>query len=75
MPKSKSKRSNYTPPKPARPKPSPRWVPWVGLGVIAVGIVLVLLTYTVPGFPGGNPNLVAGFVLMAAGLIVLSRWQ
>lgn len=75
MPKSKSKRSTYIPPKPKKPPPSPPWVPWVGLGVILVGIVLILLNYVIPGFPGGNYNLVVGFVLMAAGLIVLSRWR
>lgn len=75
MPRSRSKRSSYTPPKPPRPKPSPRWVPWVGLALIALGVMLVLLRYLVPAFPGGNVGLVLGFALMAAGLAVLSRWR
>jgi hypothetical protein len=74
VPKSRSKRSNYTPPKPAKPKPSPTWVPWLGLGLIIAGIALVILSYVV-ALPGGNVNLVVGFVLMAAGLGVLSQWR
>lgn len=75
MPKSRSKRSTYIAPKPSKPKPSPRWVPYAGLGLIVLGIVLILLNYLVPGFPGGNYNLIVGFVLMAAGLGVLSQWR
>lgn len=74
MPKSKSKRSNYTPPKPPKPKPSPRWVPFVGIGSVLAGVGLVILAYVV-ALPGGNLNLVVGFVLMAAGLVTLSRWR
>ena len=75
MPKSRSKRSTYIPPKPAKPKPSPRWVPWAGLALILLGVAVILLTYLVPGFPGGNINLVVGFVLMAGGLLTLSQWR
>lgn len=75
MPKSRSKRSNYTPPKPPKPKPSPRWLPYLGLGLIGLGILLVLLAYMVPGFPGGNLNLILGFGLMAGGLGVLSQYR
>lgn len=75
MPKSRSKRSTYIPPKPPKPKPSPRWVPLVGLGLIGVGITWILLNYAVPGLPGGNMNLIIGFVAMAAGLITLSQWR
>jgi len=75
VPKSRSKRSTYIPPKPAKPKPSPRWVPAVGLGLILLGVAVILLTYLVPGFPGGNINLIVGFVLMAGGLLTLSQWR
>lgn len=74
MPRSKSKRSRYVPPKPPRPKPSPRWVPWLGLALIALGIALVILNYVI-SLPGGNFNLVLGFGLMAVGLGVLSQWR
>lgn len=83
MPRSKSKRSTYTPPKPAKPKPSPRWVPVVGLGVIGLGVVLIILAYLATGLfngpdapiPIGNLTLVIGFVMMAAGLLLLSQWR
>lgn len=75
MPKSKSKRSRYQPPKPQKPPPSPRWVPILGLTLGALGILLILVNYFVPGLPGGNLNLIFGFVLMAAGLVTLSRWR
>jgi hypothetical protein len=74
VPKSRSKRSNYTPPKPAKPKPSPTWVPYVGVGLIVAGILLVIASYVLP-IPGGNVNLVVGFAMMAGGLIALSQWR
>jgi hypothetical protein len=77
VPKSRgrgSKRSSYTPPKPAKPKPSPRYVPILGLALIGLGVLLVILAYVV-ALPGGNLNLIIGFGLMAAGLIMLSRWR
>jgi len=75
LPKSKSKRSTYIPPKPPKPKPSPRWVPIVGLALIALGALVLITVYLVPGLPGGNINLIVGFVFMAGGLITLSRWR
>lgn len=75
MPKSKSKRSTYRPPPPAKPKPSPRWVPIAGISLIGVGTALLLLAYLVPGLPGGSADLIIGFVLMATGLVTLSRWR
>jgi predicted acyltransferase len=76
VPKSRSKRSSYIPPKPARPKASPRWVPGVGLGLIALGIVLILVNYIFQSLlPIGNYSLILGFVLMAGGLAVLSQWR
>lgn len=75
MPKSRSKRSTYIPPKPAKPKPSPGWVPALGLALIGLGTFILIVMYLIPGLPGGNLNLIVGFVLMAGGLITLSRWR
>ncbi len=74
MPKSRSKRSTYIPPKPPKPKPSPRWVPILGSALIALGILEILLNYVID-LPGGNWNLIVGFVLMAGGLGALSQWR
>ena len=47
----------------------------MGLGLIGLGILIIILNYFIPAMPGGNAVLVIGFVLMAAGLVVLSRWH
>lgn len=76
MPRSKSKRENYTPPPAPKPPPSPTWVPVAGVGLIAVGILVILINYIFPGvMPGGNYWIIGGFVLMAVGLGVLSQWR
>jgi hypothetical protein len=76
VPRSRSKRSSYTPPKPPKPKPSPRWVAPVGLGVIGLGVVLIIVSYLLPNvLPGGNYVLIVGFVMMAGGLLILSQWR
>jgi hypothetical protein len=76
VPRSRSKRSSYTPPKPPKPKPSPRWVAPAGLGVIGLGVVLIIVSYLLPGvLPGGNYVLIVGFVMMAGGLLILSQWR
>ncbi len=75
MPKSRSKRSTYIPPKPPNPKPSPRWVPWVGLSGIAVGLLAVILVYALG--PAVLPNwmIFVGLGVAGLGLVVLSRWR
>jgi len=46
----------------------------VGLTAIGIGIVLIILTYALSGvFPGWT--IFVGFGVMAAGLLVLSRWR
>ena len=76
MAKSKSKRDSYTPPPKANPPPSPAWVPIAGTGLIGGGIVLILLTYLLrSAIPGGNFWIIGGFIFMAAGLVILSRWR
>jgi hypothetical protein len=76
VPRSKSKRDNYTPPPAPKPPPSPAWVPIAGVGLIAVGILVILVNYIFPGvMPGGNYWIIGGFVLMAVGLGILSQWR
>ncbi len=47
----------------------------MGLTLIGVGVLLIVLNYFIPALPGGNFNLVLGFVLMAGGLVALSQWR
>lgn len=75
MPKSKhrkkrSKGSKPPPPTPPKPKASPKWVPYLGIGLMAVGVVQVIVTYltAVP-----NWTILIGFAVMAGGLITLSQ--
>lgn len=75
MPKSKHRKKRPGPPN-ARPaeapkaKPTPKWVPHVGVGLIAVGAVVVIVTY-VAAIAGWLVLL--GFALMGAGLVALSQ--
>ena len=77
MPKSKSKRDPYKPPPTPKAPPSPRWVPAVGTGLIALGIGVILLNYMTRAsfLPGGNLWIFGGFIFMAVGLGVLSQWR
>lgn len=91
MPKSKHRRNNKTRPRKSTksgppvkaPEPSPPWVPRTGASLIGVGVLVILLGYlpaigdvidTWPVF-GPNWSLVAGFVFLAGGFGVLTRWQ
>ncbi len=91
MPKSKHRRNNKNRPRPAKtappppraPEPSPDWVPRVGLGAIIAGVVVILLGY-LPAFQGifsdlppfrQNWSLVLGFIFLASGFGVLTRWR
>ncbi len=91
MPKSKHRRNNKTRPRPSQmapppvraPDPSPDWVPRVGLGGVIAGVLVILLGYLpvvgrftndLPLF-GPNWSLVLGFILLAGGFGVLTRWR
>ena len=45
MPQSKSKRSRYTPPPPAKAPPSPLWVPVVMATTLACGLIVIVGNY------------------------------
>jgi len=90
MPKSRHTRSGRRRVKPQpqraperRPDPSPAWVGPTGIGLVALG-ALVLLLGNLPavsdllrGLPGlgANWSLVAGIVSVAAGFGLLMRWR
>lgn len=75
MPKSKHRKkrssgSSRRPADPPKPKSSPKWVPYTGIGLIAVGTLVVIVSYIVAV---ANWLVLAGFVLMGAGLVALSQ--
>lgn len=75
MPKSKHRKkrsapSNARPADAPKPKPSPKWVPYVGVGLIALGALVVIVTYVVAV---ANWLVLLGFLLMGAGLVALSQ--
>lgn len=73
---------NVTPPQSA-PPPSPPWVPRLGVGLLLLGVLVIILGYipvvqeALAGLPalGSNWTLVAGFLLLAGGFGVLTRWR
>jgi predicted acyltransferase len=51
-------------------------VPYLGLGLIVFGIMLIIVNYSFPGvLPTKDWTLLLGFVLMGGGLGVLSQWR
>jgi hypothetical protein len=87
VPKSQiRKKKVYTPPAEARPaseaasrKPSPPWLPALGVGMIVFGILWLVVFYLSAGqYPvaaWGYVNLVVGFAAMVGSLAVFSRWR
>lgn len=75
MPKSKHRKkrptaSNARARDAPNPKPSPKWVPYVGVGLIALGALVVIVTYVAAV---ANSLVLLGFILMGAGLVALSQ--
>ncbi|ETK34929.1 cell division protein CrgA [Microbispora sp. ATCC PTA-5024] len=81
MPKSKTrKKAVYTPPQKAQTvKVSPRWLAPVMVACWIIGIAWIAIYYIAPSFPGmaalGNWNLLAGFGLIIAGVVLSTRWR
>lgn len=81
MPKSRHRRKGQTRPRayevvppPVKPKPSPPWVPRIGVGLIIAGAAAIIVNY-IPGLIERNWVLFVGFGLMAAGFAFLTRWR
>jgi hypothetical protein len=89
VPKSRiRKKKVYTPPADLLPsggtatkkrKPSPRWLPAVGVGFIVAGIAWLVTYYMSSGSAPIKEwsywNLAVGFGLMVVSLIVLTQWR
>jgi hypothetical protein len=79
VPRSKSKRSRYTPPPKKKAKPSPKWFGILILGVMGVGIAMIVGNYMglIPG-TGGQASqvyLFAGLGSIAVGFILATQWR
>jgi len=70
--------SRYTPPVHKWEKESPRWWPFLMLGLFAIGGILILLKYLswVPGGQDGSSWwIVAGLGFVLAGLFSATKWK
>lgn len=69
-------------PPPVNPRPSPPWVPALGVGLLVGGLLIIILGYVWLGqvtssWPilGANWSLVTGFILLLGGFVTLTKWQ
>ncbi|HLF99363.1 MAG TPA: cell division protein CrgA [Acidimicrobiia bacterium] len=76
MPRSKSKRSRYTPPPPKKAPPSPKWVPVTMFILLGAGMIFVVINY-LGLLPGGAKNsyLFVGLGLITAGFMLATQWR
>jgi len=76
MPRSKSKRSRYTPPPPKKAPPSPTWVPVVMFTLLGLGMIVVIINY-LGLLPGGAKNsyLFLGLGSITAGFMLATQWR
>jgi cell division protein CrgA len=78
MPRSKSKRSRYTPPPKKKHRPSPTWFGVIILSTFAIGVAMIVLNYlqVLPGahLQANNGYLFGGLGLIAAGFLLSTKW-
>jgi len=82
VPKSRvRKKAVYTPPpRPAKAKPSPRWLAPLMVACLLLGLAWIVAYYTVythvPGMAAlGAWNMAIGFALIVAGIALSTRWR
>jgi Uncharacterised protein family (UPF0233). len=76
MPRSKSKRSRYTPPPPKKAPPSPTWVPVLMFACFGIGVLVIVLNYlnALPG-EAKNVNLFIGLGFITAGFLLATQYR
>jgi cell division protein CrgA len=76
MPRSKSKRSRYTPPPPKNAPPSPKWVPVLMFTFFGLGVAVIVLNYLnlLPG-EAKNSYLFLGLGLITAGFLLATQYR
>ena len=70
-----SQSSRYTPPTPKEFYESPKWIPILVFGFIALGVVSIILRYVVPAFENTNTPMLVGLGFMLAGLFTATKWR
>ena len=76
MPRSKSKRSRYTPPPPKKAPPSPPWVPVLMFTGFGLGVLIIILNYLnlLPG-DASNGYLFLGLGFITAGFLLATQYR
>jgi len=66
----------YTPPIPRQQRRSPGWFPYVIVGLLVLGLLVIILNYA-NVFPGGTNDwyLVGGIVAILGGLIFATNYH
>ena len=69
--------TRYTPPVPKSMKTSPRWLPVVMLGLIALGVLVIFLHYVDMVLPGASSNwwLLGGLMLILGGIVAATQYR
>ncbi len=75
-PKGHLSAGRYTPPIPRQVRRSPRWYPWLLLGLLLLGVLIILLNYidALPKSPA-NWYTLGGFVCILAGALLATRYR
>lgn len=74
--KGRAASGRYTPPIPKEIKRSPRWYPWMLLGLLVLGVLVILLNY-IDALPGSPTNwyTLGGFVCILAGALLATSYR
>jgi hypothetical protein len=69
--------TRYTPPVPRSQKVSPRWLPVVILGLMALGVLFIFLHYVDMVLPGASSNwwLLAGLMTILGGILAATQYR
>jgi Cell division protein CrgA len=75
-PKGSTSSGRYTPPIPREVRRSPRWYPWMLLGLLVVGIAAIILNY-VQALPASPTNwyTLGGLVAILAAALAATRYR
>lgn len=69
--------TRYTPPAPRAHRVSAPWVPFVMLGLVALGVAVIFLHYVDVLLPGASSNLwlLAGLGCMLGGIVTATQYR